>query len=295
MYEQEYRAIIQQNVAETVRHFQTIYEAEYSYDFWDSQYGDQFPKHYLFHCTVDDIKYNKVQEQLLKQENPRRSHAISAGEIIYGPTAYNEWEYYQYLMANQIQEIKRLYVKEGLIQPTQENLRKFYQANPELVSQPYDTLTLQTLAFPYVYEDSKVHPDRQQQALLEANKALELLNQQFQEMAQISSAVLQAVYSEKRFSNETARINSLMMPQVFQLAIQAQQGQQSEILEDNGAYWIVCLQQRQTASPVPFDQVADYVVKKRSLTCALMAFISIVREYFLDSMLNIIYMAKRTG
>lgn len=280
VYEQEYRTIMQQNVAETVRHFQTTYDTEYSHDFWDKQYDDQTPKDYLFHCTVDDIKYNKVQEQLLaeknlltfqtyeeflhllEQENQRRSHAIAAGEVIYGPTTYDEWEYYQYLMANQIQELKRLYIKEGLIQPTQENLQAFYQANPELVSQPYDTLTLQTLEFPYVYQDGKVHPDQKEQARLAANKALELLNQQHQELVQIPSTVSQAVYAEKIFSNESARTDSLMMSQVFQWAMQAQQGQQSEVLEDNGAYWIVCLKQRQEAQQVPFEQVADYINTK---------------------------------
>lgn len=105
IFENEYEAVMQQNVAQTVQHFQTVYGAQYMENFWETEYQKESPAEYLSQVTIQALTQYVVQENLLaeydllpfhtyddflkqwKLENARREEAVQAGKVIYGPVS----------------------------------------------------------------------------------------------------------------------------------------------------------------------------------------------------------------
>lgn len=280
IFEKEYEAVMQQNVAQTVQHFQTVYGAQYTENFWESEYQKESPAEYLSQVTIQELTQYVVQENLLaeynllpfhtyddflkqwKLENARREEAVQAGKVIYGPVSYEEREYYQYLLTNGLEELKRIYVQKGVIQQDEEALRKFLQNHPEIVSQPIDTIRLNALSCPYVSDDGTLTMNSRERAYKAAEEARDLLQENLVSMERIPEFVQQAEYCDLTFNDETARTDSLLTPQVFQWAQSAEKNDISDILEDNGAYWIVRLSCREAAAQKPFEEIEDYVSVK---------------------------------
>lgn len=271
----EYTAVMEQQVAGVVRHFQTEYGAAYTAGFWQGSAGGGAPAEYLREATVKELVRCKAQEQLLREgglwpfdsyedflaaleaENARRAGALEAGQVIYGPKAYGEREYYQYLLANGAQELKRAYLRQGRIDANETALKAFFARHPELVNQPYDTVELELLCYPYVSEDGAVAAGARQEAKEAAEAGLALLADT--PMENLPQAQAAAAYSRRTFANATARTDSLLMPQVFGWAQGCEVGRQSGILEDNGAFWLARVTARQEAPQVQFEEVKDYI------------------------------------
>lgn len=281
--EREYTAAMEQNVAGTVRYFQTAYGCTYTAGFWQSSIEGESPATYLQQAAVEDLVHHAVQERLLRQadlwpfacyedfleqweaENARRTQAVKAGEVIYGPVTYGEREYYEYLLANGVTRLKQEYVRQSRIEPSPQALKTFFNEHPELVSQPYDTIRLDLLCYSYVGPDGAVHAGAQQQALEAAQAGLGLL--ETVPMEEMPERQQQASFTQMKYTNGTARSDSLLMPQVFAWAQQADVGQRSGILQDNGAYWIARVTGREAAPAVRFEDVRDYISAKYVDAC----------------------------
>lgn len=281
--EREYLVYMQRNVAGTVRYFQTAHGCAYTAGFWGGSAGGESPAEYLRQAAVSELVRCKVQEEMLRkeglwpfdtyeaflkgleQENDRRGETVRTGGVIYGPEAYGEWEYYQYLLANGVTRLKQEYVGRGKIDTGEEKLKAFFKENPQLVSQPFDTVELELLRYPYAAGDGGIAEDakaKAQQAALAGAALLETAP-----MKEVPDMQGQGELVQLRFSNESARGDSLLMPQVFAWAQAGKPGERSGVLEDNGAYWIAQVRARQTADPVRFEDAREHISAKYVDAC----------------------------
>ncbi|MBB6734945.1 peptidylprolyl isomerase [Cohnella zeiphila] len=85
-------------------------------------------------------------------ENDRRSQDRAAGKVIYGVPTYSEPIYYSQVMGNLAHSLENALVSEGAIQPTDDNLRRFYAANRDAYARGQDEIKLLVLNVPATEE-----------------------------------------------------------------------------------------------------------------------------------------------
>lgn len=121
-------------------------EGEFS---WDEEYDgitplDQLKSTVIQECTqnkiiqivaretgvADDIDYPSIRE-MNEEDTKAREERTQAGEVIYGNMAYQEADFYDYVLSNLEQQTYYRLVEEGMLQITDEEIQAIYEENRE--------------------------------------------------------------------------------------------------------------------------------------------------------------------
>lgn len=148
----EFEAALMAERIGVISYFQTAYGAEYDNRFWNTLYGGENPIEILRDKALATCVRNKVQQiaaiksgildaegasyttflQRLTDENNRREEAVTRNEVIYGPTQYEEQDFYSYLLSNVANKLKEQ-LASGELAPTTEELETFYDRKKDQV------------------------------------------------------------------------------------------------------------------------------------------------------------------
>lgn len=139
----EFLLFLQQNRASVFDYFHHTYGATDSNTFWTNNYGGEIPADKLKQVTLTSIVQTTVQQHLAKeygiisdisydgfiqafmQENLRRQNAFTHHQIIYGPTYYNEWDYFTYRFSNMVIQLKYV-LDQKLFMTSDQKLQAYY-------------------------------------------------------------------------------------------------------------------------------------------------------------------------
>lgn len=120
---------------------------------WDETYGEMTALEHLKETVIQECTENKMIQIIAKengvadkidypdikemnQEDTRvRNQRTKEGEVIYGNTAYQEADYYDYVLSNLEQQSYYRLVEDGVIQVTDEEVQKIYEENKETMEE----------------------------------------------------------------------------------------------------------------------------------------------------------------
>lgn len=126
-------------------YFHRRYGAGADGDFWTRSFDGEVPAQRLKQRALSDLIIVKLEQALalehglledasysaflqrLGAENARREEALRRGEVIYGPQQYGEAEYFSYLHANLVEQLKRR-LEAGAFRASREQLLRHYRA-----------------------------------------------------------------------------------------------------------------------------------------------------------------------
>lgn len=116
---------------------------------WDAEYGEMTAIGRLRETVITECTQNKIIQIIAKEtgvaeridypsirdmneeDTQAREERIQAGEVIYGNTAYQEAEFYDYVLSNLEQQSYYRLVEEGVLQATEEEIQAVYEENRE--------------------------------------------------------------------------------------------------------------------------------------------------------------------
>lgn len=120
---------------------------------WDETYGEMTALEHLKETVIQECTKNKMIQIIAKengvadkidypdikemnQEDTRiRNQRTRDGEVIYGNTAYQEADYYDYVLSNLEQQSYYRLVEDGVLQVTDEEVQKIYEENKEMMEE----------------------------------------------------------------------------------------------------------------------------------------------------------------
>ncbi len=202
---------------------------------------------------MQDTSYRAFLEEL-HAENKRRSEAVAAGRIIYGPQQYEQLTYYKYLHS-----IRWIALKEKLkattYAPDKEDLIALYEFMKEDRFKLPDTVYYQTITLP---RNKERNPLRLVEVIERLKKEEPFLDMSQDLNLQIRDAV--ATPDNRRYLAEEST-------EVLAFLEQGQVGQISDIMDTPPGWTIVHILRKESNGYLAFEQVAellaDYHVEQR--------------------------------
>lgn len=274
---EQYELIMNSNIANTVNYFKQTYNLDYSKSFWTTKIKDETPLDYIIKATVKDLTLISIQNELLDKykinsyssyseflklldkENKRREEAVKNKQVIFGPKKYGEREYYNYLLSNNLIKLKDLLVKDETIKVTDDILKDYFSKNPNIVTQSFDTIKISKITLTYVDSKGNVNKDLK-------NKNLEILNAAKSKLDKGAdfSTLAKEINLDKNvltqtFDDSTARMDSKLNELVFNTVQKLNPGQTSDVLDENGAYSILKIEERVKAPLKTFEESKEQV------------------------------------
>jgi len=143
----EYELFLSQDRAETFAYFQQHYGVADSSAFWTTEHGGQTPTAYLKAVALADATKALVQQVLATKygvvsgftyagfleawqaQNASRASALAAHQVIYGPTSYNESDYFTYVSAQMSEHLQTTLTDKGIINATGAALESYYNSH----------------------------------------------------------------------------------------------------------------------------------------------------------------------
>jgi len=123
---------MQRHRGQVQSYFYKTYGAKDSADFWTSAYEGDIPIEMVKSRTLEELTRIKIQQlmakergivsdisydgmlKLMKEENKKRQQAAGKS-VVFGPVAYDEHTYFEYMFSNMVIELKRKLTEEGLL------------------------------------------------------------------------------------------------------------------------------------------------------------------------------------
>lgn len=140
---------------------------------WDKTYGEKTAFEYLLNVSIQDVGLIKIQQKEAKErdlidkinykdfkkdwqtENKLRAEKIANNQIVYGPSQYEEKQYYEYIMNNLVIELKN-YMRENELDITNKQINQVYNLNKDyFLNEPLDQVknNVELLIVNQHYED----------------------------------------------------------------------------------------------------------------------------------------------
>ena len=267
------RAIVISNI-------QSQYGIAYDDKFWDTTIDGTTPKHILQDKVIEVLVRNAMYEEVLREKallqyedfesfnklledvNKERQAAVSRKEVIYGPVCYTQFDYYNYLMSNNIIKLKELYLDSGEIEITDEKLRGFEKQNPNIISQDPDILKTKLLYARFVNEDGVVDEECRKSAKEVMHEVYELLENgtKFEEV--IEKYADKIYLEEKVFGGDTNRTDLMTYGELMYELRELEENTYTPVIQGNGAYNIALLIEHIKGNKRPFEEYKDFLTLK---------------------------------
>jgi hypothetical protein len=255
--------------AETYAQFASYGAADRT-DFWTRRLSGQRPIDYARDRTMKDLVSTKVQQILLKRdgiqpditygmfqkkladENARRQRAVANHEIIYGPVTWDESQYFDHILNDNISAWKNTIGPKRF--PLSDNqVRQMYESTRESYTLP-DAIRVQVIAVSY--------------AVMPREKALQTLSGMrdnlrkglsIEDVAKRKGS--RVTTYETTFDESSIKGDELARPLQRQEALRLQTGDISEIIEEGDGCMILRCTERQSNRYQSFERMRDVVMR----------------------------------
>jgi hypothetical protein len=265
---------LMRNRAAAYRYFGQKYGVSDSADFWTTPHDGETPLEWLKQRTLDecvrivieqtlarkhgvlsDVSYSAFL-QALERENERRRRALAAGEPIYGPQQYGEDEYFNYLFANMVIELKRR-LSAAEFAASDDVLRQRYEQYRDTLYHRGDRVVVWAISVAFASRSQENLSREAARAIVEALRArltpdatLESLNAACGTAASVEAMA---------FDDSSARADGMTRALARDEAMKLSPGEVSPVFEERSAYWLLKCVSREPLGYRPFEEVRDSV------------------------------------
>ncbi|WP_053983607.1 peptidylprolyl isomerase [Niameybacter massiliensis] len=272
--------IVSSMKSSVISQVQGKYGLAYNESFWDTQVDDTTPRNILEEKVIETLVRNTVIEELLSAEgilqydsfeafnkllvnvNEMRKKAVANKEVIYGPIEYSQFDYYNYLMANNLITLRERYMASEKVELTDDRLRAYEQSHPELIHTEAHTLNTDLIYMKFVEEDGTINAHKEQLYFTSMNEIYRLLEEgkEIEELLKLYPDLLS--YEAHLFTEETERQDMNSYGNLMEALNQVKEGAFTPVTRDNGAYYIGILNKKEEGDKRPFEEYRDFLAIK---------------------------------
>lgn len=269
-----FRRRLMRNRAAAYRFFGQQYGVSDSADFWTTPHDGESPLEWLKKRTLDDCVRIVIEQtlarkhgvlsdisysaflQALERENERRRRALAVGEPIYGPQQYREDEYFDYLFANMVIELKRR-LSAGEFATSDDVLRQQYEQSKQTLYHRGDRVVVWAISVRFA---SGSHDNLSREAARAIVEALRAKLTPDATLHSIKAACgTAASVEEMAFDDSSARADGMTRALARDEAMKLSPGEASPVFEERSALWAVQCVSREPLGYRPFEEVRDSV------------------------------------
>ncbi|MDA3731818.1 hypothetical protein PBV87_10045 [Niameybacter massiliensis] len=276
----EINFIVSNMKSSVISQVQGRYGLTYDENFWNTKVGDTTPRKILEEKVIETLVRNTVIEELLSAEdllqydsfeafnellvnvNEMRKKAVANKEVIYGPVEYSQFDYYNYLMANNLIALRERYRMSKKVDITDEILKAYEQSHPELIHTEANTLETDLIYMKFVEADGTLNAHKEQLYFSSMNEVYKLLEEGkgIEELLKLYPDVLN--YEPYSFLAENERQDLNRYGNLMEAFNQVPEGAFTPVICDNGAYYIGILNRREAGDKRPFEEYKDFLAIK---------------------------------
>lgn len=269
----EYAQALLRKRAEVYAYFKQAHGVDDHPEFWTGDYGGEVPLHKIKAEALEDIVHVKVQQILAKEkglvqdisyesflkeltaENARRHDALKKNQVIYGPKQYDETGYFNIVLDNMTAELKKQLQDEMVF--TETAFEGFYRENINQFKQD-DSVKIQKISVKY--PDQAEAKEKAEQVI----KAIQTRINKGEAFENLANAYGQNLLpeiklEEQSFEPQTAKADAMMWRDLLDAAQRLEVGQISEIMDYNGAFYLIKCIERTKGVTIPLDEAKDFI------------------------------------
>jgi len=263
--EAEFKMAMEKERTNVILYFSEKYgETQFDGTFWDKSYGEnkEKPIDILKDRAVEEITYNHSvlligkEEQIISSmsyedilemyanENESRQENLESGEVIYGVTAFEFRDYYDWLISNYKMQLRNHFIGEV----TEQEILQYYEREKENIALIPSVLTCRQYFIPKENE--------QEQAFQTANRILEEINKGNSFEAPGKEFGVEATW--ETYDLATSRGMSVMQPQLWD-ALMTMELKELLLVEETDGYYILLLDDIEEEQYEPVEKVANKI------------------------------------
>ncbi|WP_211746220.1 peptidyl-prolyl cis-trans isomerase [Paenibacillus sp. Marseille-Q4541] len=253
-----------------ISYFQTTYGAEYDNRFWNTLYGGEKPIEILRRKALDACVRNKVQQMeaikygildeqgasyttflhRLTDENNRREEAVKRNEVIYGPTQYEEQDFYSYLLSNVANKLKEQLVS-GELALTTEELETFYDRKKDqmFMKSPYIKMKKVLVPLQSGGNSSIQLAEKIRKNAIELKSLKQAVNKWDKDLQ----------VTEQVFDDKSKRDDNKYFPEILEAVNVLKSGEVSEVIPVPEGNVVIEIVERRDYGYVSYSEVKDQV------------------------------------
>lgn len=266
----EYAQALLRNRAEVYAYFKEVHGIDDHPAFWTSEYGGEAPLHQLKAEALKDVVRVKVQqiwarekgvvqdisyESFLKNlaaENARRRDALKHNQVIYGPKQYDEASYFDMVLDNMTTELKKQLHNEMTV--SEEAVKGYYLEHHDLFKLG-DSVKIKKLVVKY--PDQAEEKEKAEQVIRAIQTRLGN-GEAFENLADPDSQP-EVLLEEQLFEPQNAKADAMLWRDLLDAAQRLQVGEVSEIMDYNGAYYLIKCTEKTAGEAVPLDEAKEFI------------------------------------
>jgi len=265
---------LMRNRAAAYRHFGQKYGVSDNADFWTTPHEGETPLEWLKQRTLDECVRIVIEQtlarkhgvlsnvsysaflQALERENERRRRALAAGEPIYGPQRYGEDEYFNYLFANMVIELKRR-LSAAEFASSDDVLRQQYGQCKETLYNRGNRVVVWAISVRFASRSQQGLSRESARPIVEALRAKLTPDATLESLKAACGAA--ASLEEMSFDDSSARADGMTRALARDEAMKLSPGEVSPVFEERSAFWLLKCVSREPLGYRPFEEVRDKV------------------------------------
>lgn len=269
----EFNRAVRKNRAYVVNYFYKKYNVQQSEKFWTTAINGEIPRDMLIKIAQEECTNIKMQQivaqekgilkdisyqgflQELKNENIRREEAIKNKQVVYGPSQYSEDAYFDYLLFN-----AKLSIKKDMQERISEGeLKQFYDAKKDELYLSQGSIKVSKINVSFL--NNNAVDDALKKSMFE--KMIEIKSRLLngEDFKKITLEYMKTLEDSELQINMNENRKNLKSP-VVQAALKLRPQEISDIIEENGSFYILKCIDRQDKGSIhdPFSEIKNQVL-----------------------------------
>lgn len=273
---EEFKLFLNKNRSLIYNKFHKTNGAEYSRNFWTTDFDGTTPEKELKQAVLQEIIKIKVQQHLakqngllqdtrysaflagLKRENSKRKDIMGKNGVIYGPQQYDEPGYYDYVFSNMVISLQDK-LSQDKFAISDKKLREYFDSVKDRLYKLPDTIKTGWIYIPTSGDNQNIINEKMKKikSEIEAGKSFDDIKNVYQSKKQPD-----IVFAERILDRSTARSDAFSDPLLAKIANSLDSGKTSDIFEENGSINLLFCFSRTSGGYLAFDECKDNVRKK---------------------------------
>ncbi len=269
--------------SEVMTYFESKYNATVDGDFWNTEFDGTTPMDYLRDYSMEKVKKYKLQmglavkyglrkkseisyeymQEALEKENIERSSKVAAGQPIYGPQAYSNDTYYEYILSNLIIKLKEHMSVEGEpLYTTDEGYKAYYEEIKDVayILQDDADFDVYEITFKGAGNDSAIPEEKAVEIMDDVYEILKKSGSPKDAKALVKDEHPEVNQRKYHFSEDEASAVYKSSPNIFQQMASLKTGTFCEPTVDQMSIRIVYCKTRKKAGYKPFKEYKSSVI-----------------------------------
>jgi hypothetical protein len=275
--EDEYINTMNNKKYDVTQYFIEKYGAKITNDFWEQEFGGEYPYKMLADSTIDELKVNHSIYEVAKEkgyvdsveykdfvkrlnnENEIREENIQNGKVVYGLSKFTEDLFLEY----ETDKIQKSYCNdsnnEGM-EISLEDSKSYYDENKDTLFVKNDDLELYYIKVYYsVLELSEEEVSDIKDSMIEVSRKIDDNNSLLSLVE--NEEILKDYFTHESILSAEVSVKARTIGDVLDIAFDLEKGDITQVLDQNECLYLIQCIDRVNYDYIPYEEVRDNINK----------------------------------